>query len=177
MCGRFHNHIKAVHGWVDVLQNWPSDAMLGYNVSPTQLVPIVTGSCVLAARWGLVPSWEKAFTTRYPTHNARLETAKDKPSFRSAWKRSQTCLVPVAGFYEWRKEGSIKPMQHNGLKAVPVPRIFFRLQISTRRLISIASALMSIIQGAMACNLLFRLSKMTDWGARLKPGSRRIKTV
>jgi putative SOS response-associated peptidase YedK len=108
MCGRFHNHVKAMHEWVDILQDWPADATLGYNVSPTQAVPIVTKSGSVEARWGLVPSWEQAFATKYPTHNARLETARDKPSFRSAWNHSRTCLIPVGGFYEWRKEGSIK---------------------------------------------------------------------
>lgn len=97
-----------MHGWVDVLQDWPADAALSYNVAPTQQVPIVTHSGAFAARWGLVPQWEKSFTTKYPTHNARLETAKDKPSFRSAWKHSRTCLIPTGGFYEWRKEGEIK---------------------------------------------------------------------
>ena len=97
-----------MHEWVDTLQDWPSGGKLSYNVSPSQSVPIVTNSGCIIARWGLVPSWEKAFSTKYPTHNARLETVKDKPSFRSAWKHSRTCLIPVGGFYEWRREGSVK---------------------------------------------------------------------
>jgi putative SOS response-associated peptidase YedK len=97
-----------MHEWVDVLQDWPIDAALSYNVAPTQLVPIVTDSGALTARWGLVPAWEKTFSTKYPTHNARLETARDKPSFRSAWKHSRTCLIPAGGFYEWKKEGNVK---------------------------------------------------------------------
>jgi putative SOS response-associated peptidase YedK len=108
MCGRFHNHVKAMHDWVNVLSDWPNGAALSHNVAPTQSVPIVTASGALNARWGLVPRWEKAFSTKYPTHNARLETAAEKPSFRSPWKQSQTCLVPAGGYYEWRKEGSIK---------------------------------------------------------------------
>ena len=108
MCGRFHNHVEAMHEWVDVLGDWPTDVSLSYNVAPTQPVPIVTESGTLTARWGLVPPWEKAFSTKYPTHNARLETARHKPSFRSAWRYSRTCLIPTGGFYEWRKEANIK---------------------------------------------------------------------
>ncbi len=108
MCGRFHNHVKAMHGWIEVLQDWPAGASLGYNVSPSQSVPIVVDGGVRTARWGLVPRWEKSFSTQYPTHNARLESVAEKPSFRAAWKHSRTCLIPVGGFYEWRKEGTLK---------------------------------------------------------------------
>ena len=108
MCGRFHNHVQAMHDWVGVLQDWPLGAARGYNVSPTQAVPILTNSGTITARWGLVPPWENTFSTKYPTHNARLETVADKPSFRSAWQRNQTCLIPTGGFFEWRKEGCIK---------------------------------------------------------------------
>lgn len=108
MCGRFHNHVQAMHNWTEVLADWPVDFARSFNVSPTQQVPIVIRDRSVVARWGLVPSWEKAFSTRYPTHNARLETVSEKASFRSAWKESHTCLVPMGGFYEWRKEGNHK---------------------------------------------------------------------
>jgi putative SOS response-associated peptidase YedK len=108
MCGRFHNHVEAMHQGVDALNKWPEGHAVGFNISPTQSVPIVLESATVSARWGLVPKWEKSFSTKYPTHNARLETVGDKPSFRSAWKHARTCLIPAAGFYEWKKEGSIK---------------------------------------------------------------------
>ena len=39
--------------------------------------------------------------------NARAESVATKPSFREAFARRR-CLVPVDGFYEWRREGSTK---------------------------------------------------------------------
>ena len=55
--------------------------------------------------WGLIPPWTKtgadASDIRTRTINARSETIYEKPSFRSAAKSGQRCLIPVTGFYEW----------------------------------------------------------------------------
>ena len=39
--------------------------------------------------------------------NARAETVRTKPSFRSAFKKHR-CLIVADGFYEWKKEGKEK---------------------------------------------------------------------
>ncbi|MCW8908439.1 MAG: SOS response-associated peptidase, partial [Sedimenticola sp.] len=62
----------------------------------------------LPMRWGLVPAWSKEAAPKYATFNARLESVADKPAFRNAWRRSQTCLVPALGYYEWRTESGVK---------------------------------------------------------------------
>lgn len=56
-------------------------------------------------RFGLVPFWtkpegEKAASRH--TYNARSETVAQKPSFRSAWKQGQFCLIPAEAIYEPR---------------------------------------------------------------------------
>lgn len=40
----------------------------------------------------------------YSTINARIETVATKPAYRAAWKAPRRCLVPMAGYYEWRDE-------------------------------------------------------------------------
>jgi len=84
-----------------------------YNHAPSLMAPIVktvpvfeqgapvgTKRVMDLARWGLVPSWAKSVDIGNHTINARADTAREKPSFRGAF-RHHRCLVPADGFYEW----------------------------------------------------------------------------
>lgn len=77
-----------------------------FNVAPAADVPILfarDGALALApARWGLVPHWWKEARPPRLSHNARLEEAAGKPLWRDAMRRTR-CLVPAAGWYEWRE--------------------------------------------------------------------------
>ena len=55
-------------------------------------------ACALAM-FGMVPHWAKPELARQ-TYNARTETVSTKPSFRSAYKKGQFAIIPVAKFYE-----------------------------------------------------------------------------
>ena len=90
-----------------------------FNVAPTQPVPIVRiadagddGATagerrVVVHRWGLIPSWAKDASIGNRMINARSETAASKPAFRDAM-RERRCLVPLTGFFEWRRQGGRK---------------------------------------------------------------------
>lgn len=90
-----------------------------YNVAPTQSVAaIIEGDGIRrleALRWGLVPSWAKDPSIGSRMINARSETAHEKPSFRTAFKRRR-CLIPADGFYEWKKEEGGKQPFHIHMK-------------------------------------------------------------
>ncbi len=83
-----------------------------YNIAPTQpiaVVQLLSGRRRLElVRWGLVPHWVKDPSALSPMHNARSETAAEKPAFRTAL-RHRRCLVPASGFYEWRRTGTKAP--------------------------------------------------------------------
>jgi putative SOS response-associated peptidase YedK len=49
--------------------------------------------------YSLVPSWSKDPKVKFATHNARIETLHEKPTWKGPL-RSQHCLVPLTGFIE-----------------------------------------------------------------------------
>ena len=77
-----------------------------YNIAPSQPVtavratPTGSGREIALLRWGLIPSWSKDPAIGNRLINARAETAREKPSFRNAFRRHR-CLIPASGFYEW----------------------------------------------------------------------------
>ncbi|GEC98494.1 DUF159 family protein [Kocuria varians] len=81
-----------------------------WNVAPTHTVPVLLERLsedgqllreIHAARWGLVPSWAKEIGVGSKMFNARSETVREKPSFRSAVV-SRRCAIPADGYYEWK---------------------------------------------------------------------------
>jgi putative SOS response-associated peptidase YedK len=53
----------------------------------------------LPGTFGLLPHWAEPKLAKM-TYNARSETVAEKPSFRSAWRHRQLCVIPVQAFYE-----------------------------------------------------------------------------
>ncbi|RBP49378.1 SOS response-associated peptidase [Arenicella xantha] len=107
MCGRFNNHLPRMHGWSEMLGSWPA-VPLSYNVAPSSKIAAFFASddrqlLGAAMRWGMVPSWAREFTSKYATFNARLESLAEKPTFADAWKMRRRCVIPMAGYYEWRQ--------------------------------------------------------------------------
>jgi putative SOS response-associated peptidase YedK len=85
-----------------------------FNVCPSQSVPVIwmrEGIRALACvRFGLIPFFAKGNPGNYATINARIETLRESPAYRTAWKRGQRCLVIANGFYEWQiVEGGKQP--------------------------------------------------------------------
>jgi putative SOS response-associated peptidase YedK len=88
-----------------------------YNVAPSQPILIIRETPTnqreaALVRWGLVPSWAKDIDIGYRMINARSETAATNGAFKHALKRRR-CLVPVSGFYEWKK---LEPDKKRGKK-------------------------------------------------------------
>lgn len=81
-----------------------------YNVAPTHFMPVITGADpehINIFRWGLLPFWAKDINIAYKMINARIETVLEKAAYKKAVE-SRRCLVPMDGFYEWKRDGKLK---------------------------------------------------------------------
>lgn len=111
MCGRFAltvpvDGIRKLFGFTEI-PNLPPR----YNIAPTQAVLAVRDDggvpSAFMTRWGLIPSWSKDPTIGAKMINARSETIREKPSFKTAFSRRR-CLIPADGFYEWKTQDGVK---------------------------------------------------------------------
>jgi putative SOS response-associated peptidase YedK len=77
-----------------------------FNIAPSTGITALRAGAAATLHWGLIPHWSpRDRASSAPLINARSETIAQKPSFRTAWKNRQRCLIPTSGFYEWEKDG------------------------------------------------------------------------
>lgn len=110
MCGRF----TRLYSWKQLhrllgLTSAPLPGLApSYNVAPSQQSCVCRLSSrgereLVAMRWGLTPAWSR--DGRPGPVNARRETVATSRMFRGAFALRR-CIVPVSGFYEWRRLGA-----------------------------------------------------------------------
>ncbi len=81
-----------------------------YNIAPMQYLPVITNDDTThfnIYRWGLIPFWAKNQKMAGKLINARAESLTEKKSFAGSLQ-SRRCLIPLDGFYEWKKNNNIK---------------------------------------------------------------------
>lgn len=81
-----------------------------YNIAPTQRAPVlrlIDNELVASdMHWGFAPRWMRDASKAQI--NARSETVFEKRMFQQAAK-TQRCLVPTSGWYEWQPIPGDKP--------------------------------------------------------------------
>ena len=86
-----------------------------FNVAPTHFHPVITqedAQHFQYFKWGMIPFWAKDAKIGSKMINARIETLLEKPFYKSSLEKRR-CLVPMDGFYEWKKTNGKhkKPMR------------------------------------------------------------------
>jgi len=105
MCGRYYtdkDDAEMQEIYRETLRNMVPEHMpllkAGGEIFPTHVVPIRTKDRYEPMKWGFAK-----FEGKGQIINAKSETALCKPMFAKAM-RERRCLVPVSGYYEWKKE-------------------------------------------------------------------------
>ncbi len=121
MCGRFalatEKHVLEMLYQLEIRE----DLQPHFNVAPGRNILGIRASAddlgreASLFRWGLIPFWADDPAIGSRMINARSETAAEKPSFRSAY-RKRRLLIPASGFYEWKKSGQAKQPYYVSLK-------------------------------------------------------------
>lgn len=112
MCGRFAQQRPASElAEIFAAEPLADDPGPRFNVAPTDEALVVVQRedrrAVTAYRWGLIPHWAESAKVGSRMFNARAETLTSSSAFRDAFDRKR-CIVPVDGFYEWKREGTVR---------------------------------------------------------------------
>jgi putative SOS response-associated peptidase YedK len=126
MCGRVYEIYIAE----DLSDRYPDsevpvdfEVSPSYNLCPTENSPVLLSSDgkrqFQQMRWQLVPKTEPAFSTKLSTINARSESVFESRLYRDI-VICQRCIVPISGFYEWKREGPAKRPFRINLREEPI---------------------------------------------------------
>lgn len=91
---RFNAKVK------DVTSFNQSSEFNGFTFPQTPVITNENTNEIQMYHWGLIPDWSKDDNIKQYTLNARIETIKEKPSFKNYL--NNRCLVIADGFYEWK---------------------------------------------------------------------------
>ena len=109
MCGRVvsSSSVSQLVDWLRVDEVVAPELPARWNVAPGTELYVVAGTGAGTRRlglmrWGLVPSWSTDPSSGPRPINARAESLLERPAFADLVAHRR-CLVPVDGFYEWRR--------------------------------------------------------------------------
>lgn len=120
MCARF----RSIKDWASIPAAWQAARRLNFevnaNVAPTETVPMLTNEdgdrIVRLARFGIT---QTRAGKSFPLLNMRTDSIR-RGSFKSGY-RARRCVIPAAGFYEWRpEEGGKQPYIFERVDGLPI---------------------------------------------------------
>lgn len=129
MCGRFHlapdEDFYPRFGIKHRDDDFPLS--INTNVKPGQFIPTIIRdqkrNKLYGMKWGFIPAWAKDPKIGYKMINSRSETIFEKPSFKSAIRKTR-CLIPATGFYEWDEKKNANLFQLKGKKYFAMAGIY-----------------------------------------------------
>jgi len=172
MCGRInvsdHKGVQQLLSHLGITLN-KTGFKPRFNIAPGAEIPVAFNSDfpdLAYMQWGIVPHWARNKPGSRPLINARIETALEKPSFRNLIRRSRA-IIPVNGFYEWRRAGKQKDpyyIKTPGNEAMALAGIYQITQEGTLEVAILTkegTGKMATIHHRMP--VLLAYDKMVDW--------------
>lgn len=112
MCSQFELITKATKKALRNQVKIPDTSeQINIRVLPYQTAPVIAvnknQNSILQLSpmsFSLVPSWSKDPKVKFATHNARIETVLEKPTWKDPFL-TKHCIVPLTGFFESAYEG------------------------------------------------------------------------
>jgi putative SOS response-associated peptidase YedK len=113
MCGRFENKVNE-NFFVQILKEMNLELIIDESVKKRKMENIAPTDKIFAIRhidanyYLSLVNWGIKFREDSPLiFNSRIETIKEKKYWFTLFDKKR-CIVPMSGFYEWKKEGSKK---------------------------------------------------------------------
>jgi putative SOS response-associated peptidase YedK len=107
MCSQYTIKISK-HDLITSLKITDDDYLEIMKTQPEKVVPytrapvlhLIKGRRILdTMQFSLIPKWSTEPRSKFATHNARLDTVNEKPTYRDAFKKRHA-IVPMTGFIE-----------------------------------------------------------------------------
>jgi putative SOS response-associated peptidase YedK len=86
--------------FIDKKSYQPKHEINGFEHPKTAVILSNSPQEIQLVEWGLIPTWAKDSSFQKNTLNAKVETIKEKPSFKDYIVNR--CLILADGFYEWQ---------------------------------------------------------------------------
>ena len=122
MCNRF----RSIKDWSEIPRDLRGTKLFNFefnpNVAPTELVPVITAQpdgppATTLGRFGINMTGKDG-KPRAPLLNARTDGLQ-RGQFRQHLQK-QRCVIPAAGFYEWRDEDGKQPYYFSRKDGQPI---------------------------------------------------------
>ena len=86
--------------FIDPHDYTPQEEINGFQNLETPVILDESQGEIEFFQWGLIPFWARDKKLQKSTLNAKIETVKEKPSFRDVV--NNRCLIIADGYYEWQ---------------------------------------------------------------------------
>lgn len=119
MCGRFYVDDETMQEVEKIARKIDRETAKAGDVHPSEAALVIKAQKEEVVSQVLKWGYQAAAKSGRVIFNARSESVTEKPMFKNDFE-SRRCIIPAAGFYEWRKTGTEKEKYRFFTKGMPL---------------------------------------------------------